>query len=1037
MKADLTRLTFDQTKHYRAVHQQQGRVQLDADWNEQNDIAAHRIETETVDVVGACGAPMHDDGFRLVASAASLTVDEAARPENKTPPAVAAGDLLITGGRFYAGGVLAENDRICLASVQPDLPTPAETTKVGGTPLFPLQAAGTYLAYLDVWPRLRTAIDDAEIREVALGGPDTATRTKNAWQVKFLPAPDGANCSTPATTWDALLNPKPGTLAASVAKTASKSGPCIVDPGSGYRRLENQLYRVEVHIGGETLAKATFKWSRDNGSIVTRWLGQSALGEISVETTGRDKVLNLAAGSWIELTDDAHEELGLPGVFAQIATLNGNVLTLSSPTAAMDFANFPRNPKVRRWDSAPTTPGKWITPDGTSVSLNTTGTFELEDGVVVEFGAGSFRTGDYWLIPARTALPHVGWPTTGPANAPVPAPLPPHGITHHYCKLAIVEFKGGVFNISDCRSLFPPLTELTELFYVSGDSQEATPNPTLPATTPLPLALPLKVGVANGEWPVVGARVRFTVKVGGGTLTPAPGLVVTGADGVASCAWSINSTDPNPEVLAELLDPADTRVGLPVIFHARLNTAKLVAYDPAHCEGMKNAAPPVVTVQDALDFLCHEESGVECCVTIGRLGDRPGDYETVAAAVEDLLVKRRSTAICLSLLPGDHVVDKELVLTPVEGNNATYFKIAGCSHGSRLIVEGGLRFIKLEAVVIRDISILVNGGGLSFEGCREVEISTCLVNGRSANSALLQFGHVQRLGIAGNQIRAVGTARPAAPAKLFEAMPALADAYALVDDRDFAVASAVVAADLAKLAPRERVSMAKALGAAIKESEATLTSAERKTYTNMFRTLAAAKATARTLATRLSAIRVVDSAAAAPVGAALALLDFGADAVLADNQIDGIVSLGNLPTAKPLTGEELKRLGVLIKQSAVQFTATTGTLQLRGNALLQLTADNTSIAALRKALDSGKGSLAVWASAHFTDNIIKEGANFFTARHLSLSTTRFLEVREYLGVAVARSATYLGNSADNDVRLFSLTANAAQAANQGMNIVVS
>ena len=39
MKGDFTRLTFQPEKHYSSVRLQQGRVQLDADWNEQADIA--------------------------------------------------------------------------------------------------------------------------------------------------------------------------------------------------------------------------------------------------------------------------------------------------------------------------------------------------------------------------------------------------------------------------------------------------------------------------------------------------------------------------------------------------------------------------------------------------------------------------------------------------------------------------------------------------------------------------------------------------------------------------------------------------------------------------------------------------------------------------------------------------------------------------------------------------------------------------------------------------------------------------------------
>lgn len=1037
MKADLTRLTFDKAKHYRAVQQQQGRVQLDSDWNEQNDIAAHRIETETVDVVGHCGAPLHADGFRLVPNAAALTAAETAREENKNPPPFVGANLLLTGGRFYAGGVLAENDRICLASTQPDLPSAADTTKVGGTNLFPLSAPGTWLAYLDVWPRLRTAIDDPHIREVALGGPDTATRTKNAWQVKFLPAPDGANCSTAIPAWTSLLDPKPGTLAASVKTVPDKTGPCIVDPGSGYRRLENQLYRVEVHTGGASLAGTTFKWSRDNGSIVSRWLGQSAVGEISVETTGRDKVLNLAASHWIELTDDAHEELGLPGVFAQIATVNGNLLTLASPSAAMDFAKFPKNPKVRRWESAPATAGKWITPDGTSVNLNTTDKFELEDGVVVEFGSGSFRTGDYWLIPARTALPQVDWPSTGPANAPVPTPLPPHGVTHHYCKLAIVEFKAGVFKISDCRHLFPPLTELTELSYVSGDSQEATPNPTLPATTLLPLALPLKVGVANGEWPVAGARVRFTVKVGGGTLTPANGIVFTGADGIASCAWSINSTAPNPEVIAELLDSADARVSLPVIFHARLNTAKLVSYDPKNCEGMKNAAPPVVTVQDALDFLCHEKSGVDCCVTVGKLDDRPGDYDTIAEALEDLLIKRQWTSVCLSLLPGDHVIDKPLTVGAAEDKTQTFFKIAGCSHASRLMVKAPLLFVRLAGVVIRDIAIGVDGGRIEFSNCSEVEISRCIVKGRVSGDGLMKFTQVPELALVGNLIRATSDdTKAAAPEKVLKSVAGLEAAYKLADDQDFEKAAATIAQQLVELPAAERAKLAKELTAEIKKADTELSTEAKKTYTEMVRTLGTERPTAKTLTSRLQSVRTTVAVATTGAGTALAFADFLGAVSLTDNVIAGIVSFGGTPTTKTLTAAELKAFGDQLKQGAIDFgKARSGSLQLRANEILQFVAGDLFIAALKELIKAGKGPLELWSSAHLTDNTIHEGGNFFAARHVSLSTTRFLEVEDVLGIVIGSSSTYVGNSADNDVILRNFTAKPrAEAANQGLSI---
>lgn len=62
MKSDLSRNTDDRKKHYRAVIKQQGRVDVDADWNEQQAINLRRIEVEANDVIGGCGAPLHDSG---------------------------------------------------------------------------------------------------------------------------------------------------------------------------------------------------------------------------------------------------------------------------------------------------------------------------------------------------------------------------------------------------------------------------------------------------------------------------------------------------------------------------------------------------------------------------------------------------------------------------------------------------------------------------------------------------------------------------------------------------------------------------------------------------------------------------------------------------------------------------------------------------------------------------------------------------------------------------------------------------------------
>jgi hypothetical protein len=66
MRGDFTRFTFDPKKRYSGVLMQQGRVQLDADWNEQQAIIGHRLATETEDLLGPSGAPEGSAGFQIV-----------------------------------------------------------------------------------------------------------------------------------------------------------------------------------------------------------------------------------------------------------------------------------------------------------------------------------------------------------------------------------------------------------------------------------------------------------------------------------------------------------------------------------------------------------------------------------------------------------------------------------------------------------------------------------------------------------------------------------------------------------------------------------------------------------------------------------------------------------------------------------------------------------------------------------------------------------------------------------------------------------
>src|SRR6266481_2947476 len=185
MKGDFSRDTFDSKKHYSRVLMQQGRVQTDADWNEQQAITVHREQTETRDVIGSCGTPLHDPGFHIVGSADDLYDEEKKLPGNQHPPKLQAGDFLISAGRFYVDGILCENEQIAPFTNQLDFPNVQN-------PLDLLKDTKLGIVYLDVWQRHLTALNDDYIREKALGGPDTTTRAKAVWQVKVLPVKGAA-----------------------------------------------------------------------------------------------------------------------------------------------------------------------------------------------------------------------------------------------------------------------------------------------------------------------------------------------------------------------------------------------------------------------------------------------------------------------------------------------------------------------------------------------------------------------------------------------------------------------------------------------------------------------------------------------------------------------------------------------------------------------------------------------------------------------------------------------------------------------------
>ena len=483
MKGDFTRVTFRPEKRFSGVRMQQGRVQLDADWNEQLDIQAHRDRTTAADTIGPSGAPKAGGSFGV-----ALTPD--------------GGDLSVAAGRFYVDGILCELDERELAIASfPDAKTvelahwPADDTALsdgrwvelegdGVAPaqfqvktgdaktarlsllgdagaftaaanprlrtittyltqpddpsppaLTPVTADRTDFVYLDVWEREITANEDPSLLDQALGGVDTATRSRTVWQVRVQENVTATSCADVAG-WPP--GPSGGVLSATVTESSSGTEPCLIPASGGYRGLQNRLYRVEIHTNG---GGPTYKWSRDNGAsafaieeLVND--GPGGTDRIRVRRLGRDQVLALRQGQSVEVLDDDTVLSGTAGTFVQITDVSEDdrVVTLSAKVQGYSVA---RHARIRRWDGGPTA----VAPGTTQA---------LEDGIEITFGGSGFAPGDHWLFAARTAIGDI---ERLDGARPV-------GIRHHYAPLALVHRTagGGTTTVDDCRPTFPPLT---------------------------------------------------------------------------------------------------------------------------------------------------------------------------------------------------------------------------------------------------------------------------------------------------------------------------------------------------------------------------------------------------------------------------------------------------------------------------------------------------------------------------------------------------------------------------------------------------
>ncbi|MBX3607182.1 MAG: hypothetical protein KF788_18025 [Piscinibacter sp.] len=725
MKTQISRDSFRPAANYAGVYLQQGRMIVDADWNEATAIANARLEAALRDAV-ASGAPRLG-GLAIVPAGSGVAIRPGALYVEGVPARLAGtADITLLGQPDYAHA--------------PALP--------GG---------GNFRLYADVWERCITGIEDDGLLDAGLHGADTATRTRTLLQVKWCA--DGIDPADPAQ------NPPLGNAALALQLrqiAVDASDPC--NPCAAELEVDepvgNYLFRVEVHdvfTGTDGHPHLWLKWSRDNGAEAYTpetfpagfdqgdWVweyfdsdSENLLGHHFPAGQARRR------GVLVE-SFDASRPAGTPGRFvrqwdgfAEIDLSSHTLLqgadrgvTLSAGLGADAHGAF-------RFGARPN-----------AVSLNLE-LFRLELVIV----GTTFVAGDYWQVPVRQATDASGDWLLGSASTGEP----PRGPRHHYLPLARVS--GGVLtppadvaqaDAESRRFHFPPLTDLRAAdigftptcagLYGSAPNVQAALDALCsigaediaytPATCAAVPSVRSLLGTVPG-YPDVDGDGRATVKdqldallchlnaarlpYDGSTSlarwrdvleNPAGAAPTTAQQAIDVLLNQFDSSDLRhtlngcvgnadmPRTVSELLALGTGEQPLSTLLNrlfCELNATHLpLRKGTLACADLRTDAS-VLTVQDALDKLCESAGdGCEVSVAPGQLESRLREFQ--ASTLRDL---------SLCLLPGAHNIAAAL---QIGGKRA--LRIRGVAPNAcvivvdNLLVELGAEEIVLEGLFVR------------------------------------------------------------------------------------------------------------------------------------------------------------------------------------------------------------------------------------------------------------------------------------------------------------------------------------------------
>ena len=470
MASDRARVSYDERQQYRSVVMQQGRVTLEADWNEAGDIASEELRKETLDIVGPSGTP--DNGYQITLGTGF--------------------DFSIGHGTMYVGG-----ERVCLFDPTQTVPPgtellysqqdqalqPAHPSEwldaITDPDWFDLSSGAPpspEIVYLQLREQEISAVEDSDLKDVALGGPDTAQRTRLVQHIVRRP---GSDCikSFFDTYWinqglrfdsASMRLLSDGRLQVGFSGQTPPPGPCQPQAQGGYLGADNQLIRVQISTphnpklsnsgASQAASPRTILWGFDDSSFLYRvdvanpttlHLQSAPVDAFHYPRAGQAVEVLLSA---VQLTNGeyAAAPTGFVTTVAQAYNPDTQTVVLTDPIPLIYGDGTKNNPSparvfLRIWEQQlPFTPAVPVVLGSTGVQV----TLTLSEGTV-------FHLGDFWMFAVRPSTPQRVYP-----ERLLTVAQPPSGPREWVCPLGVIVWSSfAPSTVRDCRHFFSALSK--------------------------------------------------------------------------------------------------------------------------------------------------------------------------------------------------------------------------------------------------------------------------------------------------------------------------------------------------------------------------------------------------------------------------------------------------------------------------------------------------------------------------------------------------------------------------------------------------